>query len=244
MRRTTSRWPLPLLRAAAVTLTLGAAREAFAQVTVTNSRPDFAAALGVPLTVETFTSGFAFPLGTSLNSATSIVPPMGHAINAGDIQPGVTYTVAQGALLIDEASSTIFTGGFLDGCRPAAGCIPTIPGTVDPMVALFDHAVRGFGFDASDAFGAFDLVVNFAGGTFSQSFSPVGTQFFGFYRPTADIASVSIISSNPLAQKTFALDNFTFPTVAVSAVPEPSTVLLLAGGLVGVLGVARRRRTA
>jgi hypothetical protein len=241
MRVRTSRWSISRYTLASC-VALGAAQSASAQVTVTNDRPAFVAALGVPLTLENFRSEASLPLGSTLNSATNFVTNVGPDIHPGDIQPGVTYSVAAGSLNINQGSEgNPFFGGFLSACRPNLGCRTDIVGTTDPLVVTFDQSVRGFGFIGSILYGAFDVTVQFAGGSFSQNFIPVGTQFFGFYRPTADITSVSIITDNPGRQSTFAIDDFTFPTVGVTAAPEPATLALLAGGL-GLVGVFARRR--
>ena len=66
-------------------------------ITTYSDRTAFDSAVGSPLTVETFTSSYHYPISTGvLNSSTNLIVANGSPILPGDIQPGVTYSTAIG----------------------------------------------------------------------------------------------------------------------------------------------------
>jgi hypothetical protein len=204
-------------------------------ITVFTDRPSFVSAVGGPLTVEDFTDTVHLAISTGvLNSSTDLVVEEGPPIRPGDIEPGVTYstTVLTGRFFnIDFGGG--FEGGFLDG---------QIPG--DPLTITFDGPVSAFGFDTNFFMGDnYDLTIGFISDpNFVQNFavSPtIDLQFFGFQSDRTDILS-SIIEGNRVGALTFALDNFSF--TPPSAVPEPSTLILVSIGAVMVLASRWRRR--
>jgi hypothetical protein len=222
-----------LRRSIAPAAILFAAATAGAQVTTYSSQSALGASVG-PLTVENFTSGLHYPLGSTLNSASSYAAT---GIAPGDIQAGVTYSVSDGPLLIDGGGG--FTGGFLDGLRGW--------GTVGPLTATFDAAVRGFGFATNYLMGsAFTVTLNYTGGaseTSTFALTNAGTEFFGFSRETADIVSASIEGNSDTFN--FAVDDFAFSSVnemPVTTTPEPGTWVLMGTGLLALGGVQVRRK--
>jgi len=224
-----------LRRSIAPAAVLFVTASAGAQLTTYSSQSALGAAVG-PLTVETFTNTSHFPLGSTLNSASSYA---GVGIAPGDIQAGVTYSVAAGPLLIDGGGG--FDGGFLDGIGSY--------GTVGPLTATFDNAVRGFGFATNYLMGsAFTITLNYTGGSsYTDTFTLANGQleFFGFSRGTADILSATIGGEG--GSFNFVVDDFAFSSVnevATTTTPEPGTWALLGTGLLALGGVQVRRKRA
>ena len=206
-------------------------------ITTYDDRPSFTAAVGVPLTIEDFTSSDHFPITTGvLNSSTNLVVEVGTPITPGLIDPGVTYstpirTDAPAGFFFNIDAGGGFTGGFLDGLGTGA------PGS--SLTTTFDAPVVGFGFDTNGLMGtAFQLDIHFTSGPdYVQTISNT-SDFYGFVSSATDIVSANIYGNSTTF--TFALDNFTYPTSA--AVPEPSSIVLASIGGLGILTFARRWR--
>ena len=225
----------------AIVLLVGLSRSADAGgITDFSDRPTFNTAIGVPLTVEDFTSSEHFPITTGiLNSETNLVVEEGTPITPGLIQPGVTYSTpirndAPAGFFFNIDAGGGFTGGFLDGLGVGS------PGSA--LTTTFNNPVNGFGFDTNDLMGTqFTITINFTSGPADVQTLPVsGDSFFGFVSTATDIQSATLFGNS--TEFTFALDNFTFPTSAANAVPEPSSAVL--ASLAALTGVAcgwRRR---
>ena len=209
-------------------------------ITTYSDRTAFDSAVGSPLTVETFTSSYHYPISTGvLNSSTNLIVANGSPILPGDIQPGVTYSTAIGQSFffnIDEGGG--FDGGFLDGFNQ------TFPNV---LTTTFDAPVTAFGFDTDELMGSsFSIAIQFLNGpNYTNSFTvpaSEGLSFYGFQSSAQDITSAQILGVGG-ANFSFALDNFTFSQPAV-ATPEPASLTLLASGFfaAGGFGLYRRRR--
>ena len=119
----------------------------------------------------------------------------------------------------------------------------------------FGSSVRGLGgfFFGSDVAGAFvsGTTLNFAatttgGGT--QNFSVLGTStttFFGFLA-SSNWTSLTVTAVQPTTGFNWStVNDFRVAQAApMGVIPEPSTYALMATGLVGLVGIARRRRTS
>ena len=211
-------------------------------ITNFSSRSAFQTAVGGPVTVETFTSSFHYPISTGvLNSATNLVVGSGTPILPGDIQPGVTYSTAIGSgnfFNIDLGGSGSLPGGFLDGFDRVGSPV---------LTTTFAGPVSGFGFDTNSFMGTLvSIDIKFASGPdFTGVFSVAQSQniqFFGFLSDSKDITSAQILGIGPFFA--FALDNFTFSsTDPVNPVPEPATVGMAGtAAVVGLVVWFRKRR--
>lgn len=206
-------------------------------ITIFTDKNVFNDAVGViPVTIETFTDTHHFPISTGILNSSTNLPEIG--IYPGDIQPGVTYstTIGTGNFFNIDAGGG-FEGGLLDG---------EFGGNPNRVLTItFDNEISAFGFDTNLLmWPGFDITIHFAEAP--DYFQNIGgierifdLQFFGFKSDETDITSV-IIDGNRTDLFAFALDNFVFTNDADIAIPEPSTLLLLGSGLIG-LGVFRKK---
>jgi PEP-CTERM motif-containing protein len=211
---------------------------AHAQVATYTDRSTFISAIGLVYTVEDFTGDPHFGYFPFLNSTTA-----DGGLSAGEIRPGVTYSIGTGNMTIDDGSGAGFDGGFLDG--------PEFSGwdALGPMTATFDAPVRGFGFLTNNFAFATTLTVEVFRGAVSSgvfSFDISGASISSppvFFGLTDDLGITSATIESDDAFYSFAVDDFTFggsPTVV--GTPEPATITLFATGLIGIGGFAGRRR--
>jgi hypothetical protein len=196
----------------------------------------FDTAIGVPVSVEDFSPGDAFPITTGvLNSSTNLHTSVGGPIVPGEILPGVTYSTPIGSgdfFNIDAGGG--YVGGFLDRVFSNG------PG--DGLTVTFDDASGGFGFDTNDLMAAFSVTINFNDGP-SVTDNEDGAGFYGFVSSAADITSAYIQGTN--GTFTFDIDNFTYPTSGGGgggpSVPDAAnTLVLLGAALLGIAGFRRR----
>lgn len=204
-------------------------------VTTYNNSGAFDAAIGVPVSVEDFTSTYHFPLPGPLNSSTNL-PGIG--LFAGDILPGVNYTVPvyTGNDIFNIDGSGGYTGGFLDGLGTYVG------NAHEAETTTFDALSGGFAFFTNDLMGAFTVTVNFDDGP-SAVYNYDGSGYYGFVSSSADITSMSVIGSSTVFN--FDFDNFTFPTYGGGggggSVPDTANTLILIGvAFLGFVGLRRR----
>ena len=220
-----------------VSLLLASSASAQTVITTYTDLPTFTTAIGaVPVTVETFTASFHFPISTGvLNSATNL-PAIG--IVPGTIQPGVTYSTAIG------------TGNFfnIDGAGGFASPYLDTVTSVGPLTITFNGTASAFGFDTNTLMGsAFDIVINFTNATAYTNTIPLTSSsptFYGFQSTSSNISSIVLVNNGVARSISFAIDNFRFTNSNVSAIPEPGTVTLLGGGFIGLLLLHRRRLRA
>jgi hypothetical protein len=114
----------------------------------------------------------------------------------------------------------------------------------DPISFLFDSPVDGVGFfNTSLADREQVTLFDGLGGILFQGDLLEGSvNFLGFVSDTP-IARGEVVGISP-TNGTIFIDNFSFGSVGDTPVPEPSTILLLGTGLLGLIGYRRRRRAA
>ena len=152
-------------------------------------------------------------------------------------------TVSGGACTNGQLTGSFFTSqqvtNFVgDGTTPC-GAAPGFP-SYPALTFTFSTPITYFGVDAVVSNGNVNLVF-----TTSNGMLAVGTP--GFLTPPAQFRAIE--DATPFTTVTlstgltgaFAIDNLTFVTAA-STVPEPGTWAMLGTGLLGVAGVAARRK--
>ena len=154
-------------------------------------------------------------------------------------------------LSLNTGVRTFITG---DGANPTSPVLSGSPQFNGPIVMFFSQPVAAVALDGGyfNAIGAtsitgFDVLGNVLG---SFTNSALGIENYGF----ADASGNNVISGLAFyitgdEPAGFAIDNVQFGAASVvnipTVTPEPASLALLATGLVGVLGIARRRhRTA
>ncbi len=197
-----------------------------------------AAFIQIPLPNTTYTSG------------TTLVPPGTQDVPVTSLSSGgftVSFTGATAVIPrapVPVGWQTWAAPPFTETATPRVDEIQTPLVPANQTVTLsFNTPVQTFGFEAEiDSFSAHTLTVNFLNGAIS-----VGTIVQAY--PTGISSARLIAGTTPDQQFTsisingdtdFAIAQIRFAPGAPPAVPEPSTILLSAGGLVAVL-LARRR---
>ena len=195
-----------------------------------SSRAAFnAAAPGLP--VETFESGLV-----AAGSSTSCNGPLSSAsaspcFPAGGLLPGATYSAVPG---LSNPNMILFGAGILGATSKVLG--PNF--FADTLDITFTAPVTAVGLDAYGFSGIFAISVFSSAGASLGNFtilSNVEPTFFGFLSTTDLIGRINVSSGGEL------VDNMAFGT----PVPEPSSLLLVAGVLAILLPLSyvRKRRT-
>jgi hypothetical protein len=195
---------------------------------------------------------------TSLPGGTVLPFPAVNYFGPGPqtVAPGVTWSSTNDG---SNATAAVFgfdytqfpgfysfgsNGNWTNGLGPMAGLDDNtdLNGVTDTMTFTFAKpvsAVGGFlnyapGFSTPTTIAVYDSNFNLIEPAFALTFTTSGAdntgQFYGFQESSADI-SYFVLTDNYIG-----ITNLT-----VSAVPEPSTLLLAGTGLLGLLGYRRRR---
>jgi PEP-CTERM motif len=168
-------------------------------------------------------------LAVQANAAVVSIVPASKTVNVGD-----TFNIGvEGSAFVDNLDG----GGLNLSFNPA-------------VLEVLDVVIDGTAWDFLPAKGVIDnLAGTVSASTFNQfshpkvgSFSIFEYQFKAIGAGTSPLL-LSEFSGNPFASggETVAT-SFVGGTVTAAAVPEPSTALTLAAGLIGVLGLTRRAR--
>ena len=151
---------------------------------------------------------------------------------------GVTFSGSGGSQWDYEIGSVLnnISGGSLNNFPG---------GSQTPLFIEFaaQQAAAAFAMVTNSGTSTFTALLGGTGGAIVESFSSATStsdinNFFGFKGITFDTIKIDVGGSN----NAMLLDNL--QNIAADPVPEPASVMLLATGLVGVFGYARRRKAA
>ena len=220
-----------LLGAATLTGFIFTAAPALAAVvTYTSSSAFNAAASGIPLTVENYSTGF----DTELISNGGTFHGLTYSFTSG---PSGTLT---GGIITNEFNS--FTGLSLGG-HQSGGAEFFFGG--DSVTIAFANPVNAVGafFNVNANSGNYDLAS--AVGTAAVGSASYDTSSFVF----DGLISTAAFSSVTLSSTSSTLGSYNVPEVELGAspttrVPEPGTLALLGAGLAGAAAMRRRRKKA
>lgn len=141
--------------------------------------------------------------------------------------------------MIENNNSTSCDGG----AQPTTGCITVTVGA-NGVTFTFDNAIDAFGLLVSKSDLASVPTISLNGNVIAGNYADDGSfdrGFFGLIDATTSFTSVTLAGVSPGTQP--GLDSVRYGAVTDNPVPEPSSVLLLLGGLSGLGTVLWRQRS-
>jgi hypothetical protein len=151
---------------------------------------------------------------------------------------GNSWTASNNLEAVSVSLSGAQSISSIDGDPDLTDSISAALGGSNTAVGGFVQVGNADGVTLS-AFGAGDTLL----GTVTTTL-PGGWQFLGL-TSTTSIARIELISTSPPVADDFALDDFHFgAAVPPAAVPLPAAIWVFGSGLLGMIGVARRKKAA
>lgn len=219
------------------------------------------ARLAAALTLSTVVGGVtpaalaAQPTTVTFNSLTESSPGSGVRFTGNCYsESGFVFTVV-GVPCTGAAAANAFVAGNMNSPIFGGGTTPSLllnspTGSVIDIMRTGGGTFSFTGIDLAPYFEANTSVLftGFGVGimptqTFLLSGLQAGFQRFAFGSAFSNLTSLRITANNEFGEPLVKFDNFSANASQVAVVPEPSTVLLSAVGLVGIAVVAKRRRT-
>lgn len=155
-------------------------------------------------------------------------------------------------VVLNSTDLAIGSGALDFTFAPSTGLINynndfTLNGLLDPMLSGLPTSSAGmlndFGF-ASPSFSGFDLNTNNILATMSFDTVSTGTADFSVLLEEIFLGSAAWFDNGTFSVITdFGAFEFNGASVDVNAVPIPSTLLILGSGLVGLVGIGRKKRS-
>lgn len=112
----------------------------------------------------------------------------------------------------------------------------------DTLRVTFEESASNIGFDYWNSHGSLQITFNF----YDSTNALLGTQSLnsnGWETVSFSYSGVSYFEMNqPRDDWFFSLDNLTFESEASDPVPEPATMLLFGTGLMGLVGIRRKKK--
>jgi hypothetical protein len=216
---------------------------AMAGVIATYSGQDDGAAITGPFPNSTAAQALFFAAASALSQSNTITfegLPLGYSTSF-TAAPGVNVSVSATDFGPGYSGISNTTNGYVTGFNTTPGGAEWFGFPAGSATFSFARPTEYFGFWLTGLQTIFtsSLTVQFNDGAAQSLSVPIdltgGAQFFGFTDPGAAITSVTITNTSA--------DAWGIDDVSYDNAPEPSSLLLLGSGALGLVALIRRKRT-